>query len=248
MKGAQASLGVDAPADTKGRPTTELACCTEQQRCEAENSSPGPLRERNVGIWAAGGALTAAIFSSACCWLPLALIGFGVSAAGVAGVFEAYRVHFLAATALLLGTGFYFVYVRKPRCAPGDACAVPNPKVQRFNGIMLWVATAFVLGFAAFPSYVGYLVGASDGNAAAQSPQGTQLTRRYSITGMTCEGCSTHVKDAVENVPGVTFVEVSYENQTLRVGFDTNASASDAEVLAAIASLGYEADLMQRSE
>lgn len=127
-----------------------------------DKTQPSPQampREHNVGMWSAGGALTAAVLSSACCWLPLALIGVGVSAAGVGGFFEAYRIHFLVVTALLLGTGFYFVYVRKPKCASCEACAVPNPKLQRFNKIMLWTATVFVLGFAAFPNYVGYVLG-----------------------------------------------------------------------------------------
>lgn len=147
-----------AQADMVSMPETPVSddaldCCA----LPPNESSAAP--RRNVGLWSAGGALLAAILSSACCWLPLALIAVGASAAGVAGFFAAYRVHLLIATAALLGTGFYYVYFRKPKCAPGDACAVPNPRLQRFNKIMLWIATAFVLIFAAFPNYVGYLLG-----------------------------------------------------------------------------------------
>jgi hypothetical protein len=108
------------------------------------------------------GALTAAILSSACCWLPLALIGFGVSAAGVASFFEAYRGILLTVTIVLLGTGFYYVYLRKPKCAPGDACVVPSPRLLRINKIMLWGVTLFVVVFAAFPNYVGGFVSADE--------------------------------------------------------------------------------------
>nr|WP_220659862.1 cation transporter [Pseudomonas aeruginosa] len=30
------------------------------------------------------------------------------------------------------------------------------------------------------------------------------------ITGMTCDSCAVHVKEALENVPGVQSAEVSY--------------------------------------
>ena len=245
MKQAQASLGVEASATAISESPVLPDCCAAPEGSTPEGSTEITPHERNIGMWSAGGALTAAVLSSACCWLPLALIGFGVSAAGVAGFFEAYRIHFLVLTALLLGTGFYFVYLQKPKCAPGDACAVPNPKLQRFNKVMLWTATVFVLGFAAFPNYVGYLLGTSDGNATAQS---TQVTRRYSISGMTCEGCSAQVEDTVEEVPGVTFAEVSYENETLLVHLDTDAPASDAQILTAVAALGYEANPIESEE
>ena len=32
------------------------------------------------------------------------------------------------------------------------------------------------------------------------------------ITGMTCESCAVHVKEALEQVPGVRSAEVSYAN------------------------------------
>jgi len=238
MKQAQASVGVDAAVGASPESTALPDCCaTPESFAEGGSAQPMP-RERNVGLWSAGGALAAAVLSSACCWLPLALIGVGVSVAGVAGFFEAYRIHFLVVTALLLGAGFYFVYVRKPKCAPGEACAVPNPGLQRFNKMMLWTATVLVLGFAAFPNYVGYLLGGAETSVSAQS---TQVTRSYAITGMTCEGCSTHVKEAVEEIPGVTLAEVSYEKATLRVHLDPDGRVTDAQIIAAVKALGYRA-------
>jgi len=238
MKQAQASRGLNAPAAADADSRELPACCATEESCEEEVVGQATSPERNLGVWSAVGAVGAAVLSSACCWLPLALIGFGVSAAGVAGFFEAYRVHFLVVTALLLGSGFYFVYLRKPKCAPGEACAVPNRKLQRFNKVMLWTATVFVLGFAAFPNYVGYLLGGSDGNAAAQS---AQVTRTYAITGMTCEGCAAHIKDVVEEVPGVAYAEVAYEDAMLRVHLRPDARVTDSQIITAIESLGYHA-------
>ncbi len=238
MKQAQASLGGDAPTGASSESTALPDCCAAPESSAEGGSAQAIPREHNVGMWSAGGALTAAVLSSACCWLPLALIGVGVSAAGVTGFFEAYRIHLLVVTALLLGTGFYFVYVRKPKCAPGEVCAVPNPKVQRFNKIMLWTATVFVLGFGAFPNYVGYLLGGAETSVSALS---TQVTRTYTITGMTCEGCAAHVQDAVKEIPGVLLADVSYEEETLRVDLDPKAHVADAQIITAVEALGYRA-------
>lgn len=201
------------------------------------------------GLWSAGGALGAAVLSSACCWLPLALISVGASAAGVAGFFETYRLAFASGAVLLLGGGFYFVYFRKPACAPGEACAVPNPRLQQFNRIMLWAATVLVVAFVAFPEYVGLLIAGQTGDepevaaesAAAKVEQ--TVTRSYAIDGMTCEGCTVHVVEALEKVPGVHRVNVSYEDKTAKVTL-TPGEVSDSAILQAVETTGYEAKVL----
>lgn len=104
------------------------------------------------------GSVLAAKASSACCWLPIVLMGVGLSAAGAATFFERFRPVFLVAAALLLAVGFYLNYFRKERCAAGGACARPNPKLPRLNRWMLWFSTVLVLAFAFFPNYVGVLL------------------------------------------------------------------------------------------
>lgn len=105
------------------------------------------------GLLSASGALLAAALSSACCWLPLALISVGASAAGVGSFFEAYRLHFLILAASLLAVGFYYVYFRRRSCEAGDACSRPDNKIERWNKGGLWFATLFIVLFGAFPSY-----------------------------------------------------------------------------------------------
>ncbi len=79
---------------------------TESAPARVEGDSNANASGRR-GMWSAGGALVAAVLSSACCWLPLALIGFGASAAGFAGFFESYRFAFAGGALLSLGAGFY---------------------------------------------------------------------------------------------------------------------------------------------
>lgn len=201
-----------------------------------------------AGIFSAGGAVTAAVLSSACCWLPLALISVGASAAGVGGFFEAYRVPFLAAAAGLLGTGFYFVYFRAPKCAPGEACAVPKPRLQKFNRITLWVATAFIITFAAFPQYVGVLLAEPDEvhasvatseppTASTDVPAPAKLDRTYSLAGMTCEGCSVHAKKALESVSGVASATVDYSTKSATLVL--NSDVPDQAFSEPLAEYGY---------
>ncbi|MEO7245815.1 MAG: mercury(II) reductase [Rubrivivax sp.] len=62
------------------------------------------------------------------------------------------------------------------------------------------------------------------------------------IAGMTCSACATHVKQALEKVPGVRSARVSYPNGTAQL-----AMASDTPLVAltsAVASLGYPVALV----
>ncbi len=68
-----------------------------------------PMKERGAFL-ATLGAVFTAIMGTACCWLPLLLIAFGFSAAGIGSFFEQYRPYFLAATFALLAIAWYFTY------------------------------------------------------------------------------------------------------------------------------------------
>jgi len=69
----------------------------------------GKRRERGALLATLGAACTA-LLGTACCWLPLLLIAFGFSAAGIGSFFEQYRPYFLAATFALLAVAWYFTY------------------------------------------------------------------------------------------------------------------------------------------
>lgn len=226
---AQAALDAEVAAD----------CCAPKAHANADAPQQSTKPSRRLGLWSAGGAVVAAILASACCWLPLTLIGLGGSAVGVAGFFEAYRGWFLGAAGLLLALGFYLVYFRRPRCAPGEACEVRKRRLQRANRILLWFATLLVLAFATFPNYLGVLFDVGGSHALVATPGG--VTRIYAIEGMTCEGCSGLVRNALIKLPGVTAVEVLYPEKLARVSFASKAIVNDGAVINAVASLGYQA-------
>ena len=232
MKEAEARAG-SAPVPEAG----EAEACCAVGAADTGNVTPG--RSRNTGLLATTGAVVSAILSSACCWLPLLLIAFGTSAAGVAGFFEAYRSYLLGATGLLLASGFYLVYVRKEKCGPGEACAVPNPRLKRFNKVMLGVATAVVLAFALFPNYVGFFLGNGNPRALAAAAASGE-SRAFAIEGMSCEACAVTLRAHLGRVPGVARAEVSFESKTARVFFASGQDAPTEEALKkAIRGAGY---------
>lgn len=230
-------------APVKNLPSSEAHDCCAPKISEQPVAVPtkeGPSTTSRAGLLSSGGAVLGALFASACCWLPLLLIGMGASTVGVAGFFETYRPYFLVATAGLLGAGFYFVYFRKPKCAPGEACEVPNPRLQRINKVSLWLATVLVVAFATFPNYVGAFFGDNGSGTAASAQTASDVSRTYAIEGMTCEGCTGHIRTAVGALPTVKAVEVSYADGTATVVFDGD-SVDDEAVIQAVASAGYTA-------
>jgi copper chaperone CopZ len=80
-----------------------------QSAAPSDSARGGQPKERGAFL-ATLGAVFTAIMGTACCWLPLLLIAFGFSAAGIGSFFEQYRPYFLAATFALLTIAWYFTY------------------------------------------------------------------------------------------------------------------------------------------
>lgn len=207
----------------------------------------------STGVLAQVAALLAAILSSACCWLPLLLIALGVSGGTLAATFEAYRPFFLPLTFALLATAFYFTY-RKPRAngqETGEACCsveasegeaktccpadgTQGSTVKRFNKVMLWIVSAFVLAFAFFPDYVGHLLG-GQGPLASDADVDTVAVR---IDGMTCKACALKIEKSLLGVKGVVWAKVSYEKGEALVGIHKGTQVPRHGILEAIAKAG----------
>lgn len=110
---------------------------------------------KNPTSWFAFSSVFAAIVASFCCILPIVFALTGFSILGASALFDAWRPYLLGLTFGLLGLGFYFAYrPRKEQCTPGSACAA-MPATKRSGHLMLWLATAAVVLFVAFPYYSG---------------------------------------------------------------------------------------------
>ena len=236
--------------------------------CTPKIALPGTNSDQNAPkTWSAGAvAIAAAIMASACCWLPLVLLGIGVSAAGLSKFIVGARWVFVVIAVAALGFGFYFSYRRKAACAPGEVCAPSG--LARFNRGMLWVSALLVLVFATFPYYSAPLLQAvgQGGNKAssnsklpaqpvAKVPSATTLAANtaataatqfrlyvYQIKGMDCQECADGLQAAIAKMPGVKQATVSYQHGTAQVqavpGFDPQS------VVKRISGVGYKTTLV----
>ena len=227
----------------------------EQKDCRVsdppgEKNSPRSEDSGSV-VWASSAALGGAALASACCWLPLLAVGLGLSLpiGGLIGAFEAARPYMLGVAAVSLAVGFYLVYFRKARCAPGSSCATGRPRASAATQAGLWVAVVVVAALALFPHYSGALLsaasappgfaGGTDLAAVAGGPSALdEGTLVYRVEGMTCAGCEAAVRASLRDVPGVKAARASSEKGLawITVGADRPAQAA---VLKAIESAGF---------
>jgi periplasmic mercuric ion binding protein len=66
-------------------------------------------------------------------------------------------------------------------------------------------------------------------------------TIKLKITGMTCAGCSSHVTQTLEEVKGVTKVDLEYPGDVATIEYDSKATNKE-ELIAAIEKINYKAE------
>lgn len=204
------------------------------------------------------GTVLSAIMSSSCCWLPLLLLAFGVSGAGIGGALEVYRPLFIVLTFGFLAAAFYFTY--RPRKSPTtesnccssahDCCAVPQERTKRrfsmmnVNKVMLWAVTLLAVLFLFFPKYVSFFLASREAKSetTATSPLVTKTT--IAIEGMTCEGCSVALEKAIKGVPGVLSAKVDFKNKQVVVSTEACCPLPKDEILKAIEDAGFSGSVV----
>ncbi|MGC8560006.1 MAG: mercuric transporter MerT family protein [Phycisphaerae bacterium] len=252
-------MNMQHPTDNTGGES----CCT------PKDSPVGTQTDQNAPkTWSAGAvAVVAAILASACCWLPLALLGLGLSAAGLAKFIIGARWIFVAVAVVALGLGFYFSYGRRAACAPGEACAPGS--LARFNRVMLWISAVLVVAFATFPYYSAPLqkifggrpgaagstkAAAAGGSSAPDRPTGangsdtaaTNLsmlrTYKFHISGMDCQECANGLQGSIAALRGVKSAKVSFAKGTAVVKAD--GEFKPEALIHRITGVGYKTTLI----
>jgi copper chaperone CopZ len=199
--------------------------------------------------------------ASSCCWLPLVLLAFGVSGAGIAGALESHRPVFIVVTFGFLAAAFYFTYrPRKPSTAPAAGCAASHGccttptrngrrrlDVMTLNKLMLWGVTLLAVAFLLVPKYVGLLAGGSrTGEPTVDGP--LVRTTSFTVEGMSCDGCSALVGKAIKDVPGVLSVKVDYEKRRAIVSTEACCPAPVGAILQALEKAGYRGEVVENSQ
>ena len=131
---------------------------TDEQVAETIPAEKDGTRASSAAV-AAGGIL-GALAASACCILPLALFGMGVSGAWISNLtaMYPYKPYFLLATAIFIGWGFYLTRApARGACKDGAVCARPLP--GRLVRASLWLALLLALAAFAFPWVAPWFLG-----------------------------------------------------------------------------------------
>jgi len=207
-------------------------CCGPQQSSASEQQRRGYARDMLASPLAVGFAVA----GSACCWLPLMFVAFGVSAGGLGAAFHAWRPYLLIASGAALAVGFYTAYSRAPQRSQGAACSIREKRLARFSRGMLWAATALVAAFGLFPYYSGTFV-QNQARAATVTDESASIT--IGVGDMTCQACAVHLQRELEKVEGVEAAQVDYESGAATVTRHPTSPASRAVLKNVIENTGY---------
>jgi copper chaperone CopZ len=220
---------------------------------EKQPSSPPRLTTGHGEKIAKIGTVASAIMASSCCWLPLVLLAFGVSGAGIAGGLETYRPLFITVTFGFLAAAFYFTY--RPRtsqtnegncCSTAhDFCAVPNDETKRrfsmitLNKAMLWGVTLLAVLFLFFPKYVGLFLASREAECETTATNPLVRKTTIAIDYMTCEGCAVALESNLKDVPGVLSAKVDYNKKQAVVSTEACCPFPKDEILKTIENAGF---------
>lgn len=103
-------------------------------------------------------ALSAGIGASLCCLAPLvlALLGIGGAWISLLTALDPYRPIFIGVALLAIAAGAWRVHRPIDRCAPDDACAVPETRSRQ--QVLFWSVSAVVLLLLASPWLIAWIL------------------------------------------------------------------------------------------
>ena len=192
-----------------------------------------------------GGSILAAITASLCCIGPLVAVLLGASGFAASAVFEKWRPVFLGVTFALLALAWYLAY-RKPKanCEEGSACA--TKPVAKWNKVVLWVATGFVLIAAAFPSLSSAILRATQTSQDACCAPSTVADENSAvltvkIPSMDCAACALNIQSVLKKQAGVQQVQLSFDSKEPVVRYDAT-KLSPEKIIAPIDQTGFKAE------
>lgn len=187
-----------------------------------------------------GGSLLAAITASLCCIGPLIAVALGAGGFAASAVFEKLRPVFFGVTFALLALAWYLTY-RKPKtsCEEGSACA--TKPVSKWNKAVLWLATAFVLVTAAFPSLSSAILRATQTNAPATVADANSAVLKVKIPSMDCAACALNIQSVLKKQAGVQQAQVRFDTKEAVVQYDA-AKLSPETIIATIDATGFKAE------
>jgi len=192
-------------------------------------------------------SILAAVGASLCCITPvLALVAGSTGAAATFTWMEPFRPFLVGITVMVLGFAWY--QKLKPVKLEDDcACEVePNKKPFMQTKTFLGIITIFAAATLTFPSYAHIFYPENESTAVITEMSNIQKVH-FDIEGMTCQGCSEHIKHAVSENVGIVQVDASWKNGEATVEYDASELSLDS-LTASINATGYKVVGTQKIE
>lgn len=186
-----------------------------------------------------GGSVLAASTASLCCIGPLVAVLLGASGFAASAVFEKWRPVFLGVTFALLALAWYLTYRKAKAVCEGSACA--TKPVAKWNKVVLWFATVFVLITAAFPSLSSAILRATQPSPPVAVADGNSAVLKVKIPSMDCAACAVSIQTKLRKQTGVVTAQVSYDTKEAVVQYDATKLTPE-KIIAMIDETGFKAE------
>lgn len=194
---------------------------------------------KSSGTFTSAGVLSA-IAASLCCITPVVALLAGSSsiAANFSWIGPA-RPYLTGLSIAVLAFAWYIKL--KPAKTNDMDCNCETTKKASFlqSKTFLGIVTVFAFLMMAFPLYAKMFYPKPKVQAATVAATDNKLQVKFTIAGMTCEGCEEHVNNELSKVSGVLSYKTSYATRSSLVTFDK--SKVDVKTFeAAINKTGYK--------
>ncbi|OSZ77162.1 hypothetical protein CAP36_12165 [Chitinophagaceae bacterium IBVUCB2] len=194
---------------------------------------------KSTGSFTFAGVLTA-IAASLCCITPvIALLAGSSSIAANFSWIEPARPYLIGLSIAVLVFAWYLKL--KPTKTNDMDCNCETTKKPSFiqSKTFLGIVTIFAALMMTFPLYAKMFYPKPKVQAATLAVLDNKQQVKFTIQGMTCEGCEEHVNNELSKVSGVLAYKTSYATRSSLVSFDK--SKVDAKTIeAAINKTGYK--------
>lgn len=194
---------------------------------------------KSSGTFTSAGILSA-IAASLCCITPvIALLAGSSSIAANFAWIEPARPYLIGLSIAVLAFAWY-AKLKTAKTNDMD-CSCETTKKTSFlqSKTFLSIVTVFAILMMAFPLYAKMFYPTPKVQAATVATIDNKQQVKFTIQGMTCEGCEEHVNNELSKVNGVLAYKTSYATRSSLVTFDkTKVDVKTIE--AAINKTGYK--------
>ena len=193
---------------------------------------------KSQGTFTGAGVLTA-FAASLCCIAPvIALLAGSSSIAANFSWIEPARPYLILLSITVLAFAWYVKL--KPAKINDMDCNCETTKKASFlqSKSFLSIVTVFAILMMTFPLYAKVFYPKPQTKAATVATIDKRQQVKFTVEGMTCEGCEEHVNNEVSKVSGVITYATSYANKSSLVTFD-KSKVNVKTIEAAINKTGY---------